>query len=71
MLSENQIEFTKENIDTYLKAVAKEYRKEIGKNMPAELILIGGAGTIETRRCAEGSERAGAVKGMQKQYAAR
>lgn len=27
MSSEKQIEFTKENIDTYLKEVAKEYRK--------------------------------------------
>ena len=43
MSSEKPIEFTKENIDTYLKEVAKEYRKEIGKNMPAEIILIGGA----------------------------
>ena len=31
MSSEKQIEFTKENIDTYLKDVAKEYRKQIGK----------------------------------------
>ena len=46
MLSENQIEFTKENIDAYLKEVAKEYRKEMGKNMPAELILIGGAAVL-------------------------
>ena len=29
MSSEKQIEFTKENIDTYLKEVAKEYRKQI------------------------------------------
>lgn len=46
MSSEKQIEFTKENIDTYLKEVAKEYRKQIGKNMPAELILIGGAAVL-------------------------
>ena len=46
MLSENQIEFTKENIDAYLKEVAKEYRKEIGKNMSAELILVGGAAVL-------------------------
>lgn len=46
MSSENKIEFTKENIDTYLKEVAKEYRKLIGKNMPAELILIGGAAVL-------------------------
>ena len=46
MSSEKQIEFTKENIDTYLKEVAKEYRKQIGKNMPAEIILIGGASVL-------------------------
>ena len=46
MSSEKQIEFTKENIDTYLKEVAKEYRKQIGKNMPAEMILIGGASVL-------------------------
>ena len=46
MSSEKQIEFTKENIDTYLKEVAKEYRKQIVKNMPAEMILIGGASIL-------------------------
>lgn len=46
MSSETQIVFTKNNIDTYLKEVAKEYRKQIGKNMPAELILIGGAAVL-------------------------
>jgi len=46
MSSEKQIEFTKENIDTYLKEVAKEYRKQCGKNMPAEMILIGGASVL-------------------------
>ena len=46
MSSEKQIEFTKENIDTYLKDVAKEYRKQIGKSMPAEMILIGGASVL-------------------------
>ena len=39
MSSDRPIEFTKENIDTYLKEVAKEYRKQLGKNMPAEMIL--------------------------------
>ena len=39
-------EFTKDNIDQYLKEVAKEYRKRIGKNMPAEIILIGGASVL-------------------------
>lgn len=46
MSSKKQIEFTKENIDSYLKEVAKEYRKQVGKNMPAEMILIGGASVL-------------------------
>ena len=46
MSSERKVEITKENIDTYLKAVAKEYRKLVGKTMPAELILIGGASIL-------------------------
>jgi len=46
MSSEKQIEFTKDNIDNYLKEIAKEYRKQIGKSMPAELILIGGAAVL-------------------------
>lgn len=46
MSSERQIVFTKENIDTYLKEVAKEYRKRIGISMPAEIILIGGASVL-------------------------
>ena len=46
MSSEKQFEFTKENIDLYLKEVAKEYRKQVGKNMPAELVLIGGAAVL-------------------------
>lgn len=36
MSSEKPFEFTKENIDLYLNAVAKEYRKRVGKGMPAE-----------------------------------
>lgn len=46
MSSEKQFEFTKDNIDIYLKEVAKEYRKQAGKKMPAELILIGGASVL-------------------------
>ena len=46
MSSEQTIEFTGENIDTYLKEIAKEYRKQVGKAMPAELILIGGASIL-------------------------
>ena len=39
-------EFTKDAIDNYLKELAKEYRKQVGKGMPAELILIGGASVL-------------------------
>ena len=46
MSSEHKAEFTKDNIDIYLKEVAKEYRKLVGKGMPAELILIGGASVL-------------------------
>jgi hypothetical protein len=46
MSFEEHIEFTKDNIDLYLKEVAKEYRKLCGKNMPAEIILIGGASVL-------------------------
>lgn len=38
--------FTSENLDIYLKALAKEYKKLSGKGMPAEIILIGGAAIL-------------------------
>ena len=38
--------FTKENLDNYLKELAKEFRKRNGKRMPAEIILIGGAAIL-------------------------
>ena len=38
--------FTKENLDRYLKELAKDYRKRSGKEMPAEIILIGGASVV-------------------------
>lgn len=37
---------TKENLDTYLKEVAKRFRKLNGKAMPAEITLIGGASIL-------------------------
>lgn len=46
MSSEHSFEFTKENIDLYLKEIAKEYRKQVGKGMSAELILVGGASVL-------------------------
>jgi len=38
--------FTKENLDGYLKELAKEFRKKNGTKMPAEIILIGGASIL-------------------------
>ena len=38
--------FTKENLDVYLKALGKEFRKLNGTKMPAELVLIGGAAVL-------------------------
>lgn len=38
--------FTKENLDNYLKELAKEYRKLGGKGMPAEIVLVGGAAIL-------------------------
>ena len=35
--------FTKDNLDAYLKELAKEFRRQNGKLMPAEIILVGGA----------------------------
>ncbi len=46
MSSEQKTFLTKDNLDTYLKETAKEYRKLVGKSMPAELILIGGAAVL-------------------------
>lgn len=38
--------FTKQNLDTYLKELAKEYRRLSGGKTPAEIILIGGASIV-------------------------
>lgn len=38
--------FTKDNLDSYLKELAKEFRKKNGTKMPAEIILIGGASVL-------------------------
>lgn len=46
MLSEHRTEFTKQAIDNYLREVAKAYRKQIGKKMPAEMVLVGGASVL-------------------------
>lgn len=42
----SNVAFTSENLNTYLKALAKEYKKLSGKSMPAEIVLIGGAAIL-------------------------
>lgn len=42
----SDISFTKDNLDGYLKELAKEFRKMNGNRMPAEIILIGGASVL-------------------------
>lgn len=37
---------TKENLDRYLRELAREFRKRNGKSVPAEITLIGGASVI-------------------------
>ena len=44
MSAENTI--TKENLDFYLRELAKEYRKLIGTKVKAEIILVGGAAVL-------------------------
>lgn len=46
MLSDNVNVFTKENLDTYLRELAKGFKKINGKSMPAEIILIGDAAIL-------------------------
>lgn len=46
MSSDKKKFFTKENLDIYLKELAKEFRKINGKSMSAEIILIGGAAIL-------------------------
>ena len=43
MSTENTTVFKKENLDQCLKELAKEYKRLVGKQMPAEIILVGGA----------------------------
>lgn len=45
MLSDTNY-FTKANFDTYLKELAKEFRKLNGETMKAEIILVGGAAVL-------------------------
>lgn len=38
--------FNRDNLDSYLRELAKEFRKINGKKMPAEIILVGGASVL-------------------------
>ena len=42
----SDVRFITENIDQYMKALAKAYKKLGGRNTPAEIILIGGAAVL-------------------------
>jgi len=46
MSSEGTGVFTKENLDTLLKELAKEFKRRNGTAVPAEIILIGGAAVL-------------------------
>lgn len=46
MSSENINTFTKDNLNTYLSELAKQYRKLCGKSIKAEIILVGGAAVL-------------------------
>jgi len=46
MSSDGTLVFTKENLDCYLKELAKEFRKLNGKSAHAEIILVGGAAVL-------------------------
>ena len=53
MSSEGTGVFTKENLDTLLKELAKEFKKRNGTAVPAEIILIGGAAILAGYRFRE------------------
>ena len=45
-MSSDKINFTKDNIDSFLKELGKEYRKLNKHGQPAELIIVGGVSAI-------------------------
>ena len=46
MSSDQKIVFTKDNLDQYLKALGKVFRKMNGTSVPVEIILVGGAAIL-------------------------
>ena len=47
---DNSVKFTKDNIDLYFKELSKEYKRLGGRNIPVEIVLIGGAAIVESYR---------------------
>ncbi len=47
-MSDNSVKFTKDNIDLYFKELSKEYKRLGGRNIPVEIVLIGGAAIVES-----------------------
>ena len=47
-MSAERFEFSKDNLDFYLKELAKEIKAEYGKNIHFELILVGGAAIMSS-----------------------
>lgn len=45
-MSDSNKTFSSDNLDFYLKELAKEFRKLNGKNTPAEIIIVGGAAIL-------------------------
>lgn len=56
-------DLTKDNLDFYLKELAKEYRKLCGKRNPAEVILIGGASILANYNFRNSTEDVDAIVG--------
>ena len=54
-------EFTKENLDTYLKELGKEFLQINGKSAFAEIILVGGAAILANYSFREGTNDVDAV----------
>ncbi|MBP5489027.1 MAG: hypothetical protein J6Y10_00300 [Lachnospiraceae bacterium] len=46
MSYETTLLFNKNNLDEYLHALAKEYKRVAGRNTPAEIVLVGGAAVL-------------------------
>lgn len=44
---DNEVQFTKKDMDKYLGELAKAYKRLGGRNTPVEIVLVGGAAVIE------------------------